>query len=146
MKTREITIFAKDKEVIHNVKVATVFTTKYFKKIKNNEHHSPKAAKLIIENDHEIIRYLLINPLIISDKNGKIKVYSSDEYEKLTGEIPFFNKKEISISNKLVHLYENKKTLGLSVEEVIEKDKSKSISELQKLLKHKVPFEIGGGL
>lgn len=145
MEKRLLKIYALDKQINHEINMVHIFASKYSKKILKNEFHSPKSAKLIVENDHELIQYLLLSPIIKSDKDGNIELYIAYPYNMITGKKPYYSQEEIRISSGINKLYHAKKNLGLSVAEMIEKDKYSAINDLTKVMKIKVPYIIGGG-
>lgn len=145
MEIRKLRIFTIDKEKNHDVTMVHIFTSKYSKKIKKNEVHTPKAAKLIIENDKQLIQYILLNPIIHSDGDGNIELHIAHEWEKIIGKKTYFSPEEIKVSKAIYDLYHAKKNLGLSVSEMIEKDKNNAIVDLEKVRKIKIPYIIGGG-
>lgn len=145
MEIRKLRIFTIDRQKDHDIKMVHIFTTKYSKKIKKNEIHTPKSAKLIVENDQQLIQYTLLNPIIYSDQDGNVDLHVAHEWDKLIGKEEYFSDKETKISKKFNDLYHAKKNLGLSVSEMIEKDRYSAISDFEKMKKIKVPYIVGGG-
>ena len=145
MDKRQLRIYALDKEVNHDIKMVHIFTSKYSKKIRKNEVHTPKAAKLVVENENKLLLYTLLNPIIKSDKNGNIELFIAQEWKKIIGKKEYYSDDEIKISKHMSELYHSKKNLGLSVSEMIEKDHFSAIADFEKVLKIKIPYIIGGG-
>lgn len=145
MEKRLLKIYALDKQIDHEINMVHIFASKYSKKILKNEFHAPKSAKLIVENDQELVQYLLLSPIVKSDKDGNIELHIAYPYEMLIGKKPYYSQEEIKMSNGVNKLYHAKKNLGLSVSEMIEKDKYSSIADLTKVMKVKVPYIVGGG-
>lgn len=145
MENRILKIYALDKRINHDINMVHIFASKYSKKIGKNEFHAPKSARLIVENDNELVQYILLSPIIKSDKAGNIELHIPYSFDMITGKKPYFSKEEMKASNSINKLYHAKKNLGLSVSEMIEKDKYSAINDLAKILKLKIPYVIGGG-
>ena len=141
----KIIVKARDKQKTYEFEKVYVFASKFTKKITKNNFLFPKACIIIIVSDKEIIKFILLNTFIISDKSGDIQVLSSHKMDKLIGKKEYFTKEEMQKNKSLLSLYQSNENFGISVSESIQKEKLITIRELSILLNRKISPIIGGG-
>ncbi len=142
----KLIIYTFDEEKEIEFKVTTLYTIDTKKKLKKNELHAPKAAKLIVESDKIIYAFLVQSPIIEVSSTGDIFVYTTSTSEEISLNKEFKLKEDFTISDEqLLKLLSHKENLGLHMEELYLKDKLEANREIKMLLGKKAPFEIGGG-
>lgn len=142
---RKLTIKTKEELFEQEIIVAHIFTNKYSRKLVKNEFHCPLAAKIVVENEDKINLFILAKPIIQVDEKGDINIITNATMDQIRQVKPYFTKEELKKTINLFKLYKYKSSLGLVVEEALEMGKINMIMELEKVIKIKIPFEIGGG-
>ncbi len=142
----KITIYTFDEVKVIDFTVTTLYTLNTKKKLKKNELHAPKAAKLIVETEDILYAFLMQSPIIEVNSKGDIFVYTTSTTDQISLNKAFELKEDFSIEDdQLLKLLVQKEKLGLLMEELYLKDKLQENKEIKLLLDKKAPFEIGGG-
>lgn len=135
-----------DKKVTYDLETGHIFTLLYHAKIKQNQLHTPQAAKIVIEANGRSKCFIVLQPIVNVDIKGNVKVLTRSTFNQATLKEKY-NKhgKDYSTIKKDLKFYNKKIELGISSDEVIEMDNSKSLLEAIKLeMKNSNPYKGGG--
>ncbi len=133
------------KTVEFNFTKVILQTSKYRKQIKSTSLHVGAAAKIIIKDSQLITTLLLLQPMIISDENNNITIWTKSSMENSTLLLPYLNE-EIKKANKIDNkIFKSKKIIGLLPEEQWRFVSTEAMMEIIKLANKKLPLDQGGG-
>ncbi|MCP4336779.1 MAG: hypothetical protein GY679_02935 [Mycoplasma sp.] len=121
-------------------------TNNYKTKIKANSLHVVSAAKVIIIKKQIVTAFFLIKPIILSDSNGDVVIWTKSTFEQATLQKPFLIKEIEKKNNFDYKIFNSKKVLGLTTNEYLKLSSSKSLKDINKLIQKTLPLDKGGGL
>ncbi len=120
-------------------------TNTYESKIKAHSVHVIPAAKIILTKDKVVTSLFVMQPIIISDANKNVTIWTKSTFEHATLAIPYLTlalEENNKIDNKI---FNAKKILGLTSDEHWRFVSTEAVIEMKKLIKKTLPLDKGGG-
>lgn len=128
-----------------NMIKATIFTIPYNQRLKPNTLHTPNAAKIIIEDGNTISSFLLLQPIVNVHGNGDVEVHTSSTFDQATLKSKYRDEsKDMKSVKREIKILENKFKLGISIDELMNMNYSRSMYEIM-VLEDRVENEYKGG-
>ena len=124
---------------------AYIVTPKYVSQIKQNEVHSSKSAKIIIESKDKMMAFITMLPLIRVNSKGDIYVFTISSYDEATMQTKQLSKKERIELKKQIRELKVKARWGISTQEIFELENLEASLAAAEVQSKYVTPEIGGG-
>ena len=124
---------------------AHIVTPKHYKKLKQNEIHSSKAAKIIIESKNKMLAFVVMMPFIRVNDKGDIYVFTTSSFDEASLKIENNNKKELVKLKKQINNLKSKAKWGVSTKEIFELENLESSLAALEVKDKYISPEIGGG-
>lgn len=141
----KFTLKAIDEVKVFDMNKATIFTVPYNKRLKPNTLHTPNAAKIIIEDGNTISSFLLLQPIVNVLDSGDVEVHTSSTFDQATLKTKYReDSKDMKSVKREIKILENKFKLGISIDELINMNYSRSMYEIM-ILEDRVENEYKGG-
>ena len=114
-------------------------------KIKKNEIHSSKSAKIIIESKDKMIAFIVQLPLVRVNSKGDVYVFTISSYDQATMKTKQLSKKERNELKKQIKELKTKARWGISTQEIFELENLETSLAAAEVQSKYVSPEIGGG-